>query len=157
MKTLIVYDSFFGNTEAVAEVVAAAVAPFGSAMTKKAGEAEPEMLEGIDLLVVGSPTRAFRPTPAVTGWLKGLSSDALRNVRVAAFDTRISVVDINSRVLAFLVSRLGYAAEPIAKVLRKKGGTPIASPEGFFVVDKEGPLKDGERDRAERWASALVE
>lgn len=36
------------------------------------------------------------------------------------------------------------------------GGTLIASPEGFFVKGKEGPLKEGELKRAASWAKVIV-
>jgi flavodoxin I len=50
------------------------------------------------------------------------------------------------------VKLFGYAAEPIAAKLQKKGGTLAAPPEGFFVGGTEGPLKEGELERAAQWA-----
>ncbi|MBA7705071.1 hypothetical protein ES703_113895 [subsurface metagenome] len=71
---------------------------------------------------------------------------------MAAFDTRISPTDVNSRFLNILVKLFGYAAKPIADKLERKGGELIISPEGFFVKGTEGPLKDGELERAVDWA-----
>jgi hypothetical protein len=42
----------------------------------QAGEVNPEQLAGVDLLVVGSPTRGFRPTEAVAGLLNQFRSKA---------------------------------------------------------------------------------
>jgi flavodoxin I len=156
MKALIVYDSVFGNTEKVAQAIAGALGPADSVTAVKVGEAGPEHLEGVSLLLVGSPTRAFRPTPGATGFVRSLSPTALQGVRVAAFDTRISTADANSGFLKFLVKLFGYAAEPLAAKLQKKGGTPAAPPEGFFVGGTEGPLKDGELERAAQWARRLT-
>jgi hypothetical protein len=50
----------------------------------------------------------------------------------------------------------GYAAPRIARALEKKGGNLAAPPEGFFVEDKEGPLKAGELERAAGWAKELA-
>jgi hypothetical protein len=54
------------------------------------------------------------------------------------------------------VSIFGYAAEPIADRLQKKGGTLVTPPEGFYVGDTEGPLLDGELERATAWAQDIA-
>jgi flavodoxin I len=51
---------------------------------------------------------------------------------------------------------IGYAAPKIAKSLIAKGGRQVAPPEGFIVLDKEGPLRDGELERAAAWARDVV-
>jgi flavodoxin I len=155
MKALIVYDSFYGNTEEVARAIAGVLALSGTVTMARPGEVTASALDGVNLVVVGSPTRAFRPTPAVMKWIRGLAPDALNHVRIAGFDTRFSLEDTNSKALATMVKFFGYAAEPITKALQKKGGVLAAPPEGFFVGDKEGQLKDGERTRAEAWARQL--
>jgi flavodoxin len=109
-------------------------------------------LQGIQMLIVGSPTRAFRPSDAIKTFLKNLSKQELKDVKVAAFDTRVDIAKVNSAVLSFFVNIFGYAAQPIAKGLQKKGGKLAAAPEGFFVIDKEGPLEAGELERAANWA-----
>ena len=122
MKTLVIYDSVFGNTEKIAAAMADAV----DARTVKVSDATPDDTKDISLLIVGSPTRAFHPTPAVTKWLKALPG--LSHVRVAAFDTRLDKNEVNSKVLSFMVRLFGYAAEPMHKALLRKGGTPAADP-----------------------------
>ena len=111
---------------------------------------------GLNLLVVGSPTRAFSASPETKAWLKALAPNSLRGVKVAAFDTRADMKDVNSRTLTAFVRLFGYAAEPIAKSLTKCAGTLIIPAEGFFIVDKEGPLKDGELARATAWAQQIA-
>jgi hypothetical protein len=114
---------------------------------------QPEQLAGLELLIVGSPTQKFRPLPAVTALLKELPDGALQGVKVAAFDTRVPVSEIEkNRILAFFVRIFGYAAKPIADRLAKKGGEPVAPPEGFYVGGTEGPLLEGELERAADWA-----
>lgn len=76
-------------------------------------------------------------------------------MRVAAFDTRIVLETIDSKALRFLVDKGGYAANTIAKTLEKKGGKPTAPPEGFFVTGEQGPLKDGELERATDWVKLI--
>ena len=120
MKALIVYDSVFGNTEQIALAVGNALTPKGKVETLRAGDVKPEHLNGLELLIVGSPTRAFRPTKAVTDFLNNIPSNGLKGVKVAAFDTRISMADVRSRFLNTMVRLFGYAAKPIADKLTKK-------------------------------------
>ncbi|MBN1594446.1 flavodoxin family protein [candidate division FCPU426 bacterium] len=156
MKTLVVYDSIFGNTERIARAIGEALGSPAAAVTK-VGEATKEHLAGIQLLIVGSPTRGFRPTPAVKKFIQDLAPNGLKGVKVAAFDTGIALSDIKPRALRFLIKIFGYAAKPIADQLRKKGGEVIMAPEGFLVQGSEGPLKAGEQQRAAAWAKKIVE
>lgn len=153
MKTLVVFDSFFGNTEKIAQAIAAAL---GGAKIARSQDVRPNDLSGLDLLVVGSPTRAFRPSPSITNLLNKLPDNSLKSTKVAAFDTRIDPADVKPRILGFLVNFFGYAAKPIANKLQKKGGTLVAQPEGFCVKDTKGPLKDNEIERAKSWARSLI-
>ena len=110
----------------------------------------------MDLLVVGAPTRAFRPSDAIKAFLKELPNDSLKDVKVAAFDTRIDPKDIGNPILKFMANTFGYAAEPIAKGLVKKGGVLVGEPMGFVVLDSEGPLREGELERAADWVETLL-
>jgi flavodoxin len=152
MHTLVVYDSVFGNTEKIAQAVAAAMGATALSVT----EVKPEMLQDLTVLVVGSPTRGFRPTEGMAKLLKELGKDQLAGIGVLAFDTRIALETINSSVFRFIVDKGGYAASTIGKSLQKAGGRLLAPPEGFFVTGEQGPLKDGELERAANWARQVI-
>jgi len=156
MKGLVVYDSVFGNTERVAQAIGEALGASGEVTTVKVTDVIAEHLDGVSVLVVGSPTRAFKATPATMTWIKGLPAGVLNGVSIAAFDTRIDPEDTNSGFLKFMVSIFGYAAKPILKALERKGGQPVAEPEGFVVLGSEGPLRDGELARAATWAQQVA-
>jgi flavodoxin len=156
MKALVVYDSVFGNTEKVAQEMGRALSSQAEVQTLRVGSVRPEHLEGLDALIVGSPTRAFSPTPAIKTWLRGLPSSSLRGVKVAAFDTRVSVEDVDSAILSFFVKIFGYAAKPIGDRLARKGGEQTMPPEGFFVKGAEGPLRGGELERAADWVQQIL-
>ena len=151
MKALVIYDSVFGNTERVAQAIGMSL----GAQVLRVGDVKPEHLNGLAVLIVGSPTQAFQPLKPIKAFLKTLPSGSLKGVRVAAFDTRADVQEVNSRILTLFVKLFGYAAEPIAARLVKKGGTQALPPAGFFVNGKEGPLKDGELERAAAWAQQI--
>jgi hypothetical protein len=55
-----------------------------------------------------------------------------------------------------MVKIFGYAAKPIAEKLVKRGGVLVGEPIGFEVVESEGPLYEGELERAETWARGLL-
>ena len=147
MKALIIYDSVFGNTEQIAQAIGNALGSPKDVETLRVGNVKTEQIKELDLLIVGSPTHAGRPTPAIQDFLKNVSEPDVRGVDVAAFDTRISTR---------IVGIFGYASGRIADSLKKNGGTLIAPPEGFFVKGKEGPLKEGELNRATGWAKTIV-
>jgi flavodoxin len=156
MKALVIYDSVFGNTEKIARAIASGLGEQDQVGVFQVDNVTPAHLEGIELIVVGSPTRGFRPTKGITQFTSHLPAKRLNQVNAAAFDTRIRITDVNSAFLTFMVNIFGYAAQPIADGLKKKGGKLIAEPEGFYVEDKEGPLFLGELDRAEEWARQLM-
>jgi len=158
MKALVVYDSFFGNTERIAQSIGNALGQPEDVGIFRAVDAKPEQLAGLKLLIVGSPTRAFSPSPTIKKFLKSIPKNGLKGVKVVAFDTRITDEEIDSAVfiLRILVNIFGYAAKPIADRLVKKGGEPIVSPEGFYVQGTEGPLKEGELERASDWAKQIM-
>jgi flavodoxin len=157
VKAMVVYDSMYGNTGRIAEAIGKALGPKEDVEIVRVGEVRPEQLAGVTLLIVGSPTQRFSPTGATTQFLKGTPKNGLEGVKVAAFDTRITESEIGKvRILAFFVSIFGYAAKPIADRLQKKGGQLTVPPEGFYVGGMEGPLLEGELERATDWAKQII-
>jgi hypothetical protein len=81
--------------------------------------------------------------PGLREWLRDL--DAPRKTRAAAFDTR---GDARSALT-------GSAARGIARRLRRRG-LDVVDHKSFLVADAEGPLEDGELERARAWGEALA-
>jgi flavodoxin I len=149
MKSLVIYDSYFGNTEKIAQTVATQL----NTKAINIQEFKNSQLEDIDLLIVGSPTRAFSPSVNIKNFLNTLPQ--LEGIKVGAFDTRLEAEKAPSKILRFLVKIFGYAAKPILKKLESKGGEKILEPIGFYVEDTEGPLREGEVDRAKEWVEGI--
>jgi hypothetical protein len=176
MRVAIVFESLYGNTHEVAAAVAAGVTaaqPDAEVDLWRVGEADAERAATADLLVVGGPTHmrgmttglsrklgvsseekkdaderhALEPGaegPGIRDWFHVLPRSADHRP-AAAFDTRIG---------AHLA---GGAANGIASRLHRHGYTVLVEPEGFYIQDDgEGPLKDGELDRARAWAAGLA-
>ena len=145
MKTLVVYDSLYGNTKAIAQTIGDAIP--GEVEVVYVGDANASALKAYDLLIVGAPTHGGRPTEAVQVFLDKAPVNAFEGTNVAAFDTRLT---------AKWVRIFSYAAPRIAGRLKEKGGTLIGSPGGFFVKGTKGPLKEGEVERAAGWAKEIA-
>lgn len=162
MKAVVVYESWFGNTQQVAEAVADELRRSAEVSLAAVDDPLPP-LQGVDLLVVGAPTHAHALSSAgtrrgalqrrgetrpagrgVRGWLRALP--AVDGRAAAVFDTRIDKP-------VFLV---GSAARGIGRRLEHRGYVLVSNPRSFFVLDTEGPLAEGELDRARTWAATLA-
>lgn len=163
MRALVVYESMFGNTEQVARQVADGLAGHGDVEVREVSEAPAQPDERLDLVVLGGPTHAFSMSRVSTRedahrqgathgevsgglreWLAGLASGS-HHPSVAAFDTRVTKV---RRIP-------GSAARKAARVARQLGYPVSEPPESFYVLDTDGPLADGELERARAWGDLV--
>lgn len=163
MKSRVVYESMFGNTERVARAIAEGLRQSGDVELVEVGDAASSVC-AVDLLVVGGPTHAFgmsrESTRAdarrqagdavvisrrggVREWAARLEGGVEAGA-VATFDTK-----------ARRARHLPGCARGLARTLRRHGGTPALAPESFLVEDVRGPLLAGEAQRASEWGAAL--
>jgi len=154
MKTLVVYDSTFGNTRVLADGMQQALGEECRVLT--VSEVKPPDVEAADLLIVGSPTQGGRPTAATMRFIRGIAPGGLRATHTGAFDTRLAQAEQNVG-LRLLMRVIGFAAPRIARELQARGGEMSLPPEGFIVEGKEGPLRPGELERARSWAKRVAE
>ena len=162
MRALVVYESMFGNTQAIADAVADGLSDRMRVEVLEVGAAPTTIDDDVALLVVGGPTHAFgmsRPQTrqdaarqAAEGlvsrgiglreWLATLQAPA--GVAAATFDTRISRPRLP-----------GSAARAAEKRLRRLGFRIVAPAASFYVEGTSGPLQEGEPERARRWGQTL--
>jgi len=172
MRGVVVYESMYGNTHLVADAIGDGLAESAQSdgvLVVPVDRAEPAMLEGADLIVVGGPThvhgmsRASTRKGAVEAAAKpgsevtldpGAGDTGLREwfevlgtVRgaAAAFDTRVDAP----------ATLTGRAAKGIARMLRRHGLDLVTEPESF-LVDKHNQLLPGEEVRARAWGALLA-
>jgi len=156
MNPLVVYYTRFGNTKKVAETIAEALAQAGAARTMPIDDLTAADLEGLDLVVAGSPTHYQNLPQAVRAALDTLPRRALRGKRVAAFDTSVE---------AWGPLMWMTAGRRLLPRLRKLGGKPVARPETYLVVrgvapdggERQDTLVEGELERARAWAASILE
>jgi flavodoxin len=146
MNALVIHDSLFGNTAQVAAAIARVLREGGDVDVAGTDDVGPAELLDSDLLVVGGPTQHHSASPPMRDWLDNLVRSDIEDKLVAAFDTRYEMHPWVS----------GSAGRFIARRLRKLGGLLIAPAESFFVVDREGPLKEGELEHARDWGRELL-
>jgi len=152
MKSLIIYDSLFGNTEKIAQAIAKGIGE--NAKTIGITNAAPSDVASVDLLIVGTPTHGGRPSQRMKQWLTTIASDGLKNKKVATFDTGIPT-EGQKGFIRLVIRFFKYASPRLANILASKGAKILAS-ETFFVLGKEGPLKEGELERAELWGGKIT-
>jgi hypothetical protein len=166
-RALVVYESVFGDARTIAQAIADGLASGLPVDVVAAADAPTELGGDVRLLVVGGPNHAFgMPRPSTregavkqygaaipdtgTGlheWLEAVRVQSA-DLAAAAFDTRGS----GHPVLA----KMDHAARTEVKLLGKLGARLVAPSEHFFVVDTQGPLVEGEEDRARAWGTTLA-
>ena len=119
MRAVVVYESMYGNTHAVAVSIAAGLSTRHDVTLVPVTRATQELVAAADLLVVGGPTHLHRMStavsrrwaadaarkqggvltmdpdadgPGVRGWLEGAGSLGGQNTLAAAFDTMYDIV-----------------------------------------------------------------
>jgi flavorubredoxin len=160
MKALIIYESHWGNTAAIAKAIAEGIGTEAQALTT--AHATMEMATQADLVVAGAPLIAFHlPTqdmlksmemnqsrdpqnpdlshPTLRSWLEQLPKGS---GRAAAFETR-------------LWWSPGSATKTIEELLVRAGYHILFKGERFIVKGRYGPLRGGELERAQRWGVEL--
>jgi flavodoxin I len=153
MKTYVLYDSLYGNTEKIAQAIGKAIS--GEVKVAQVSKVDLSELKDLDILIIGSPVHGGRPSQATKKFLKDIPDDSLRNINVAAFDTRMVATEQSNFFMKLLIKTMGWAAPKIAKVLEKAGGNLVVEGEGFIVEGTKGPLKKGELERAGKWGREI--
>lgn len=162
MKAIVVYESHWGNTAAVARAIAEGIGP--GARVLATDEATAEVLGAVDLIVAGSPLLGFNlPTESM---LKGMATNAAKDptppdLSHPSMRAWLETLPAGSGRAAAFETRIwwspGSAAKAILKRLEALGYRPVGKGERFIVEDKYGPLRAGELERAQAWGAELAQ
>lgn len=161
MKAIVVYESLWGNTAAIAHAIAEGIGSEARALST--AEASGAAVAVADLIVAGAPVHAFglpsdkgresvaanpgkAPVPpdlshpSMRSWLKELPEG---HGHSAAFETRLRFSP-------------GGATAGILRWLERAGYRSIAKGQRFIVKGTYGPLRDSELERARLWGAELA-
>ena len=91
VKTVIVYDSWFGNTQKVAEAIGKGITETEktAVVIKKIKEIDPNEVLAYDVILIGSPNHMGGPTRNVKKFIDKLGLLELEGKKVAVFDTYV--------------------------------------------------------------------
>jgi hypothetical protein len=174
MKSVVVFESMYGNTHAIAEQIAAGLESIGTVVLGNPTQVAATTTADADLVVVGGPTHVHGMTSSASRRAAAdtaakdpdvdldpdLDADGLS---VGLRDWFDDLPDGRGRVGAAFDTRLdkpavftGSAAKGIAKRLKRHHLDAFADPESFLVGDTAGPLLPGEAERARQWGEELA-
>ncbi len=174
MRAVVIYESLYGNTHAVAEALAEGLRSSMETEVLPVDEAGDELVGSADLVLMGGPTHIHGMDFSGTRKMgakaeqdkaskgeqaheldEAATGESLRHwfhhapdgegTPAAAFDTRLD----RSPTLT------GSAARGIARRMRHHGYSVEQDPVSFFV-DEQNELLDGELEKARSWGEALA-
>jgi len=162
MQAVVVYESHFGNTKAVADAIAEGLGP-DRAVSLSTTEATAEVIAQADLIVAGAPVLAFGLPKAQMVDSLATKTDAPRPADLSAEPLRSWLEHVPAAAgathaafeTAFRWSP-GSATTTIDKELERVGYARLAKARRFVVTGTYGPLRDGELERARTWGRQLA-
>jgi flavodoxin len=145
MKAIVLFDSKYGNTEKVAQAIAAGLREGGveTVECRSLASSGEEDFRDKDLWVLGTPTHYGTVPFRFSVLLKSALKEEHPNVKVAIFDTRMKDFP-KGAVVKF------------RKILEKRS-KPVIAEESFLVDGMRGPLADGEEERAKVFGKRVAE
>lgn len=163
MAALVVYETSFGNTAAVARAIGEGLGRHMPVRVVSVEDPAAGQADDDALVVIGGPTHAFgmsrsatrreaqerrddppQDRPGIREWIAMLPPDRPDRL-YATFDTRVTGV----RHLP------GSAAHGAEHALHRAGHRTVLPGESFYVADVEGPLLPEEEARARGWGDRL--
>ncbi len=145
MNVWIVYESKLGNTAELAAQLNQAMVRSERICLLQADQARTP--EDIDLLLIGVPGHRHSRPDAIFDWLQRIPPYALHGVRFSVFDVRLTPLR------RFQTS----SARKLGRAILRHGGRYASPPESFYLAGPEGPLAEGELQRALFWTYQMVQ
>ncbi len=148
MKGIVVYDTSYGNTKKVAEIIAETLKESGIEVELfDVKDVKKLSAKDYNFLVLGSPTKLGTMSFAIRGFLGKVKDEEWMNKPFVAFDTE------NPENVE---KKQGSAGEKIAAKLMEKKMNQLAPVLKALVHEMKGPLLEGEVERTKEYAKGLA-
>lgn len=140
-RTIVLYDSNYGNTRKIAESIAGEL----KCEVESISDFCIDKLSDYDFLILGSPIIGWMPTVRMQDFLTKIKESNLDKLKATTFDTRVKL---------FIH---GDAMQKMAKRLKDDGVEIVYDSMAFYVSNskKEPKLLEGELNRAIKWAQKI--
>ena len=158
MRAIVVYESHWGNTAAVARAIAAGIGSEAQALST--ADATAEVVASAELVVAGAPLMALRlPTEQIVDGIVAKTDDPPVDRGHPTMRTWLAGLPRGRGACAAFETKLrwspGGATAAIEHGLSAAGYRRIAPGHKFLVEGRTGPLRDGELERARAWGTEL--
>ena len=167
MKSVVIYESMYGNTHLIADAIAAGLSVYGEVEVLPVAAVDRARVAEADLVVVGGPThvhgmsRARTRKAAIAGADKPHTELHLDpNADRGGLDEWFDTIDGMTGYAAAFDTRApgpamltGRASKRIGRLLRQRGFTLLVEPESFFVSHNH--LDAAEQRHARSWGLEL--
>jgi flavodoxin len=146
-RTLVVYDSVFGNTEKLARALAQGLEDGGAdAECVRVDMVKFDELKGSDFLVVAGPVHGWNVSKPIRAFLERLKSvEGLSGKKAFSFDTKMS-----RSMLA------GDAGGKVERKLKSLGFMIVKAHASAVVKGRQGPLEEGAEERFKELGAELA-
>lgn len=145
-KMVIIYDSKFGNTKKVAEIVAEGFKEKSGtpAPVMFAKNVDPDALVNYDLILIGGPNHVGGPTGPIKKIIKKLAKMNLSGKKIGFFDT-------------YMADQLEKATKKMENMLSTRAsGYELVKPLSVKVLGQKGPIDEKELPRCKEYGSNLA-
>jgi hypothetical protein len=146
MWVYVVIASPCGVTDTVACAVARAVDWSYEHCARPANLVDPVEIRTPSVIFLGGPTHRREMGESLRAFVDRMPDRMLSQCLFAAFDTRFH----DSPIVT------GSSARHIQRAVEARGGRNLVPGESFFVIRRDGPLREGEVERARTWASGVI-
>ncbi|TVP96423.1 MAG: hypothetical protein EA374_01395 [Acholeplasmatales bacterium] len=157
MRTLIVYQSYFGNTRLIASSLARHFKELGEVVLYDIERHQNGFdFTMFDLILIGSPTRYTSISAPMKRFLQSPKVKRFSDLPVVAFDTRYGPQHKHSVFMRFLIQMFGYGVTSLEKRLDRLSIPRLLDGEGFSVEAAEGPLSEHTEKRVGAFVARIV-
>ncbi|MFW9783764.1 MAG: flavodoxin family protein [Candidatus Heimdallarchaeota archaeon] len=148
MNVLVVYETNFGNTKKVAEVIAEGIRETEQIKTEvmHVSDTDYSKVEDFDAIIIGSPNWGGTYAGSIKKFINGLAEFSLSEKYYAVFDTNNDLPILN-KASKKLEKKIGKKIPSFKRILP---GLPVK------VIGLKGPIAEGELPKCKTFGKKIA-